>query len=189
MSLSLLFSRRQRKSVRIGAIELDAALSEEHSWESKVTEYPTEDGASISDHIFNLPRKIAIEGFVTNSPVVIFSAFTDIDNADRVQSAVTALQELRDTRELVSVITGLVAYENMALVSLDIPRDASTGQALRFRASFVEVKKVSLDTVDIPTRKVSRSGAASKVNTGKQTPPKAPAAVEDSGSLLYRLLK
>ncbi len=55
--------------VRIGRFVLDVSLTESHSFETEVTDYPVESGGSISDNIRPKPLKVTIEGIVTNTPL------------------------------------------------------------------------------------------------------------------------
>ena len=53
----------------VGSIVFDLLMSEEHSMEAEVSQHPVENGATVSDHIRNLPRKGSLTGFVTNHPL------------------------------------------------------------------------------------------------------------------------
>lgn len=53
----------------VGSIQFDLILSENHSLEAQVTEHPIENGATVSDHIRDLPRKGSVSGLVTNFPL------------------------------------------------------------------------------------------------------------------------
>lgn len=53
----------------VGSVVFDLLLSEDHALESEVTQHPVENGATVSDHIRNLPRKGSLTGFVTNHPL------------------------------------------------------------------------------------------------------------------------
>lgn len=53
----------------VGSVVFDLILSESHSLEAEVTQHPIENGATVSDHIRNLPRKGSLTGFVTNHPL------------------------------------------------------------------------------------------------------------------------
>lgn len=57
------------RSDTIGAIELDAVLSEAFQGRAEVTSHPVERGPSISDHIRPEPRAIDIVGIVSDFPV------------------------------------------------------------------------------------------------------------------------
>jgi hypothetical protein len=53
----------------VGSIQFDLILSENHALESQVTEHPIENGATVADHIRELPRKGSLSGLVTNFPL------------------------------------------------------------------------------------------------------------------------
>lgn len=55
-------------NLTIGTIWIDVSISEQHSLSATVTEHPVEVGANIVDNIRPQPRKVQIEGFVTNHP-------------------------------------------------------------------------------------------------------------------------
>lgn len=124
----------QRTPAQIDAMELDATVSEQHAGEVDVTEDQVEVGANIVDHARPKPEQLTIEGVVTNTPL-----------APRVRAldpeiAYAKLREIKDKTKLVSIITPLRTYDNMLMTSLSVPRDRRTGDALRFTASFREVR-------------------------------------------------
>lgn len=53
----------------VGSVQFDLILSENHSLEAQVTEHPIENGATVADHIRELPRKGSLSGLVTNFPL------------------------------------------------------------------------------------------------------------------------
>lgn len=57
--------------------------------------------------------------------------------------------------KLVDVVTGLAVYTSMALVSLSIPRNAQTGDAMTFDAEFVKVIFVEAEATVIQAANVS----------------------------------
>ena len=134
-------------------ISLDASISEGHLYSSRVSQFPVEDGSTISDNIINDPAGLDINGFVTNTPVVIFiqniaNIVDDTTGGDRVKTAFEALLALRKSKEPFTIVTGLKTYENMVFSSLTFPRDKSTGTTnLRFNARVVNVELVSSRTV------------------------------------------
>jgi hypothetical protein len=50
---------------------------------------------------------------------------------------------------VVTVVTGLLVYNNMVVTSLTIPRDAKTGRALSFSIELTNIKKVTASRVTI----------------------------------------
>lgn len=76
--------------------------------------------------------------------------------------------------ELVDVVCGLRSYSTMGMVSLDIQRDAKTGEAMPFTARFKKVITVKNESVKIPNpNKVLEDKTPStekvKVSTKKPT--------------------
>ena len=70
--LSLIFGEKIK--ARVGLVELDASLSESHSMNATVTEYPVEEGADIADHIRRQPDTITISGIVSDTPLVYLAS-------------------------------------------------------------------------------------------------------------------
>lgn len=142
MTLALLFGKKYDRT-RIGSVFLDATISEDHSYNSRVTSYPVETGGIISDHIINEPETLTITGIVSDTPLNILSSF------NRSVDAFNRLVRVHDLRERITVITGIKIYTNMVMTSLQVPRNVSTGQSLTF---VIELQKVFLDnTVQFTT--------------------------------------
>jgi len=135
MVLSLLYGKKYAQG-KVGSVELDVTLREDHKYSSRVTTYPIEEGSSLSDHIINEPTIVVLEGIVTDTPLSILSAFNrSVDSFNR-------LIEIHNRREIVQVVTGLKVYNNMAITVLDVPREVTTGQSLRFT---IELQEIILD--------------------------------------------
>jgi hypothetical protein len=193
MTVSVLFGRR--KVGQIGELVLDAVITEKHSYTNEVSQYPVEDGSDINDNIRKLPAEITINGMVSNTPVDVLQAnnaevIQKIDGGvevknlrrtevlNRVELAQDILLRISGRQikgepqdpELVTVITGLRVYQNMAITNLEIPRDITVGEAIKFDASLREVRKVSSESVEIPFASPdSVDRAQSTVEKGKTT--------------------
>lgn len=151
----------------VGGVEIDAAISENHRYNSLVTANPIEDGSVISDHIVNLPITLDMEGRLTDTPfgflpALAAGAATGILTTG-LPAGVTALTAtvaaallsetrpglsktkfkllvaLQTTRETIDIVTGLQTYSNMAIESLSAPRAAGDGKSIRFNATFKEI--------------------------------------------------
>lgn len=163
----------------IDTLTVDASLSEQHTSEVEVTEHPVEVGASITDHLRPKPDMLVLEGVVSNDPMpssadpdlprssgtALFSTHSESD-ATRAGQAYRTLLALKESGHLITVVTSLRSYDNMALKSLSVPRSPQSGQALRFSATFIEVKLVSNREVVLP--------AQPKQKLGKKATPVAP---------------
>jgi hypothetical protein len=170
---------------KIDEIELDCAISESHVGEVDITEHPVEEGFNVSDHSRPKPDALTLEGIVSNTPfnqsqrtrvikVLGDTKFQSNSQADRSQgtpgyaeAAYTKLRKLRDTGKIISVVTQIRTYSNMVMTSLAIPRDGKTGDALRFTASFKQIRVVK----NKATKKVvsKEPKAQPKAKAGKQT--------------------
>lgn len=129
-SSSFLF---RRQSV-IGSLTIDTVLSERHQADSTVTQQPVEEGSNIADHIVNEPETVVIEGIVSNTPITG-------GTRNAAQEVFNELYSLRDAKEVVTVVTGLVVYENMVITNISIPRDRGTGGLVRFTVELTRIIK------------------------------------------------
>lgn len=140
-------------SVRINNYLIDAALSESHSYPSDVTSFPVEKGetSDLTDHIRNEPIEVEIEGIVSNTPIGATALARENETAEAgeeleflpSEEALARLERIRARRLPVTIQTSLKVYENMALIGLDVPRDPTTGRALRFTARFRQITTVT----------------------------------------------
>lgn len=136
MTISLLFGKKYSQT-RVGGIFLDAVISEDHNYNSRVTNYPIEDGTFVSDHIINEPERLEIEGIVSDTPINIFSFFNrSIDSFNR-------LVRINQTKQVITVVTGIKVYTDMVITSLIVPRTFQSGQSLRFN---IQLQKLKLDS-------------------------------------------
>jgi hypothetical protein len=183
-SLSILYVAQRTK---IGAIELDASISESHSGTVQATAHQVERGAKITDHLRPEPDILTIEGLVTNTPInltqqtraVSFGGveFTTTATAPAIygvpgyaEEAFAKLQALKNAGELVTVVTAIKTYEDMALTSLQVPRDRSTGDALRFSATFQQIRIVQNKVTQIRPNtdpRANRKAKAGRTVLGK----------------------
>lgn len=62
------------KTQVIDLLEIDATITENHSFSSTPTENPVEDGSVITDHVNIAPREIQLECIITNNPINFRSA-------------------------------------------------------------------------------------------------------------------
>lgn len=134
--------------IRIGRHLIDAAISEEESLESEVTEYPVESGAVITDHVRNKPRRLDLEFVVSDTPIGLAAIIRDADVVPS-SDARQKLEALRATRQPFPVVTGIRTYENMIFTSLSFPRDGGTGDALRGKASLQQIEIVQVRRVSV----------------------------------------
>ena len=172
--------------ILIGTYRIDASITESHVYESDVTEFPVEQGSAISDNIRLKAIMVTIEGVVTDTPIGVMadlrnavngdSSFTPTTDAATAKArgdaqsapstdALAAMLAIRDARQPVPIATSLQNFENMVLTNLEVPRDATTGSALRFTATFKQITLVTNQKTTVRTtsvRTASPSGQPKK---------------------------
>lgn len=174
--INLIFSSGA-KNASIGGLTLDVTLSELHERGSDITESPVETGAVISDHIVNRPERVRIEGFITDTPAVIFAE----RNSKRVQNAFDTLDQLWKERTVIDVDCGLKTYTNMVISELQLPRGRE--QALRFSAMLQHIEVVASERATLAVVEADVD-AAPRNEAGRQTTRETSAATEDRVSIL-----
>lgn len=174
-TLTLLFGR---KAAKVGELQFDATIRESHKYNAEITDFPVEEGFDVNDNIRKLPERYEMEGIVTNAPIV--SVFNNLilsvvkgdsnSNEARVNSragegtfvevAQNLLLDLAGRRiqgkqengipKIFEIVTGLRVYKNMAIETLEFPRDGQTGQALRANITFKRINTTETETIAIP---------------------------------------
>jgi len=126
-------------------LELDASLREDHQLEADSSENPIEDGSLVTDNYLKRPRRLMIEGTVTDTPVQYLSALTTGEQGlgslaswtgimpARI-NAWTALKAMWESGVPFDVSTGLDLYKNMVIKRVSAPTSAMIGRQLLFTA-------------------------------------------------------
>jgi hypothetical protein len=154
----VLFSTRSPKT--IGTVTIDAFITESHSRNASVTDYPLEDGSTISDHYNIAPDELSISGVI--GPVSIYD---ENDPGNRVLDSYEALRKIVDDKLPITIVSGLRVYENMMITSFECPREAADGQGLVFNMTARQISIVQSQTV------VSKSILGGPSTTQKQAQP------------------
>ena len=120
---------------KIGSIEMDASINEEHDYDTLVSTNPTEDGVEHADNIVLLPVKLSMTARVSDASMIPLVPSFGSKSID----AYNALVELQQSKKLVSVDTGIHAYVNMFVKRISIPRTSSDGNSIRFELEMWEL--------------------------------------------------
>lgn len=168
MAISLLYNPRGQRKTSIGTLVIEATLSENHEATCTVTDQPIETGARISDHIILDPERVTIQGFVSDTPLSSSSGFNS-------QATFDELYAIREARQLVTAVTGYKVYTDMAITRISVPRDQTTGQAIRFTVELKKVNRVGSLTIQLFEDVLSEVNgvvdqASSRLNLGRFTP-------------------
>lgn len=173
----------KKTNVTLGAITLDASLRETHKADVETTDYPVETGVDITDHARPKPRLLTIEGVVTNTPLTQDASITNdlVDSTGTVignftsqgeiqpglaEKAYADLIDLYLNGTLITVTTALAVYPSMLLTTLEVPRDAHSGQALFFTATFKQVTLAQSQVVQV--KRPAKSKGNGNANVAKK---------------------
>jgi hypothetical protein len=151
---------------KLGYLSLDVLVSENLSLPSKVTEYPVEDGnEDITDHITANNEELTIVGSIASGSA--FGMEFGSQCYSKMIDAIDQLRKMHKERKLITIVTGLGKYEDMAFTNLTIDRNNSAnlgGQWLTINASLRKIRKVSLKQADLPP---DNAAAGTKGKTGE----------------------
>lgn len=145
---------------KVGSVELDLILDEEHSKSAQVTENPLQDGRAISDGIFLELQEGSLTGLVTNHSVKIAeerakqlelqdseTLMAEAENyqlENRAKQAWVDLKAVMDAKQPVTIVTSLEVYDNVAITNISTERNGDSGDALEIKVSFRQILTVSL---------------------------------------------
>lgn len=157
-------------------IQIDASLKEDHVRDSPPTEFPVENGDTISDHIILKPFQLTINGIITDTPLnpSLLSAFANSAVASLIppvglavasagvallsattksdSPSVAAYQQLlalQENAKPFDVLTSLYRYPNMWMKSISAPRDSGTGDSLIFTVQLVQLLLVTPQSISV----------------------------------------
>lgn len=149
-----------KEGYKVGSVELDLILDEDHSKSAQVTENPLQDGRAISDGILLELQEGSLTGLVTNHSVKIAekrakqlelqdseTLMAEAENyklENRAKQAWVDLKAVMDAKQPVTIVTSLEVYDNVAITNISTERNGDSGDALEIKVSFRQILTVSL---------------------------------------------
>lgn len=163
----------------------DAFIIESHTGTVRITEHPVQSGANISDHAYNLPDRLSLQIFVSDSmECVVSNQFSQYST--KSVSAYQVLRELKRKRKPLSVRTKLQYYTNMLIESMTVNDDFKSAHNLRCTVMLREVmvadvksQTIIAEEKHVQTPEEKGAGVATPVEGGQvakatQTPAAQP---------------
>lgn len=162
----------EEQSGAVSSIAFDAVAREVHRESATVTEHAVEQDANIADHIRPELDRLTLEVHVSNTPTrqhgdhmsgatgsvqsvdlspygakgARSSALVWSAAFDRRKAVYDELGRLRRQGSVVRVVTELREYERMAIVSMEVPRDATSAETLVATLELTQVRVVAAAT-------------------------------------------
>jgi hypothetical protein len=157
------------------AVYVDVRKSDAHNLASEVALNPIENGAKVSDHIFQHPRQLSIVFEISNSWF----------GKSRAMDLWNQFNKLWKERKIVEVVTVHEIYTDMTPVHVSALHTTPFKGALQFSVLFVKIDTVVLEYVQVPESQLKSDvskEASSEINAGSQN---ASTISEQDGSWLY----
>jgi hypothetical protein len=151
----------------------DAVLKLSHAGEVRLTEFPVQTGANISDHAIKLPKTLVLEVGMSDS-MDSFVAGSWSGHSSKSVNCYQTMIGLRDSRVLVNVSTRLMSYSNMVLISVTSDDTNATAHGLRatlhFREVFLATVTASSATISFNAADVSGDSLSARPYATDTTP-------------------
>lgn len=130
----LISKTRSGEVVNLGEVSV---LNMNLAQSSRITDLPVESGSTISDHIQPQPDRISVRGMIGN--LFVFRA-SSVASGASLPTAWQTLRTLRESGELLTFVTDLQVYNNMAIERISAPRNVRTGKSLFFDLNLKEIR-------------------------------------------------
>ncbi|MCK5607373.1 hypothetical protein KAR91_36150 [Candidatus Pacearchaeota archaeon] len=132
----------------------DIYYDENHNMPVTKTKYPVEDGSSRTDNFVVEPEQLILKGLVSDLEQSD-SGLVDIEDGNRSKEAWGRIRALKNSGELVTVVTLLGVYENMMVVNADASVNKDSGLSLFFTISLEETQIAETEIVQLAPAKLS----------------------------------
>jgi hypothetical protein len=166
--------------------ECDVDLSRMHRREAMLTDFPVEDGTTITDHVIIRPDTLTMEIMVSDTPLAANTAYREVGSLlSRSQRAVEKLDKVFRDKRLLTVATPLFYYESMIITSLEIPEDQEHAGAAYASISFRELQFAQSQAVLISA---ARTQALKRAQTVAELATSTLTAAMEKKQALDRLL-
>jgi hypothetical protein len=129
----------------------DAVFKIDQSLQNRITEHPVQNGANISDHVYNLPHTVTLEIGMSDS-MESYKAGQFTGGRTRSITAYNVLVNTWRDKDRVLVWTRYGGIENCVIERIDIQDDYKTARGLRATVAFRQIITVGLKTTKVSAR-------------------------------------
>jgi len=164
---SLTFSSAFGTRTAVGALLLDALISEDTVLDSYASSYPVEDGSTITDHIANEAERLSLSGQVTSADITLFGE----GGWQKLVQAKEVLRQLHEARAPITISTVLDTYSDMVMERCRIGR-SNEGDHFTVDCDFRRITKAELRTEAVPEDR-AKNPAKGKAGASRRSGGKA----------------
>lgn len=118
-------------------LTFDCTLTEQSSRVANVTRHPIEDRADVTDHVRPEPVTLTLQVVATTSPL---GGLAEPD-AQRDRTFRRDVIEIKEARELITVLCELGEFTGMVISGIDDRQDAGTGEAYVASITLTEIRR------------------------------------------------
>lgn len=147
-------------------LECDVVLNYTTQFDSDVTDFPVEDGFSISDHCIRKPMTLTLDVLFTPTPVTWFNAFMG-GSRHTLNRVMNAIMDIYQKGEPVTIKLANGIYTDMVMTSAPMPRRSDDGYCYKATLQFKHVRRVTQRTEDIPEDGCNADAQGKAGETGK----------------------
>jgi hypothetical protein len=154
------------------AIQLDAVISEDHTSELDITQFPSESGTIYTDNAIIVPKKYTLSGVVSkiknSTGIPSGGEKSSLDPRATYQDLVL----LQQSRIPFDVVTNLFTYINLLIVSLTTKQDKNSSNILIFEAQLQQIQIAETQTILLPISKITptkKDSGASQEDQGTKS--------------------
>lgn len=164
-SIEALVFGRERS---IAGIVPDVVISETHSDEVVVTDYPVDSDAPMADHAYKKPADLTLSFGWSDSSTLLNSALSGsiFKGVRATRDIYEKFLELMNSRQRIDVSTGKRKYTNMLIVSLRTTSTVDTESALFLEIGLREVITAQARTVSLRPEKTKNAARSTSVTDG-----------------------
>lgn len=171
----------QSAKATIDDLQVDAIIERTAKMDSKVTDYPVEDGFPVSDHVTRSPLTLSMDVVFTPTPVAMLGGYIkntvvsrinheNVHNTDLPEVA-RGLMRIYQKAEPITIKTQDAIYTDMVMTSCPLVRSATNGICYKLSLDFKHVRVVCPKTNEQTSDEASgKSGETGRdVGTASQT--------------------
>ncbi len=136
----------------VGALLLDALISEDTFLDSYATVYPVEDGSTITDNVSTDAEKLSLTGNVSTAQITVYGT----SGWQKLVQAKEVLRQIHAAREPITISTGMDTYTDMVMERCRIGR-SNEGDHFSVECDFRKIVKTQLKQETVPEDKASAS--------------------------------
>lgn len=127
----------------------DVILGRTTEFDAEVTEYPVEDGFSISDHCVRKPLKLTLDVLFTPTPVTWWNEFLG-GSRHSLNVVINEIMQIWQQGEPVTITLVDAIYTDMVMTSAPMPRRSEDGYCYKATLQFQHVRRVTQRAEEIP---------------------------------------